>query len=193
MASKSIRAESRQETSSVFLFMQVEIARLRRIGKVRTSETYTATLRSFMKFRQGKDVSWNEINPNLMLAYEAYLQNRGITRNSTSFYMRILRAVYHRAVEKGLTEDRRPFRQVYTGIDKTVKRAIPLKAIKQIKDLDLSANPRLEFARDMFLFSFYTRGMSFIDMAYLKKKDLQNGMLVYRRRKTGQRLTIRWE
>ena len=96
-------------------------------------------------------------------------------------------------MEKGLTEQRNPFRHVYTGIDKTVKRAIPLKAIKQIKELDLSMNPSLEFARDMFLFSFYTRGMSFIDMAYLKKKDLQNGILSYRRRKTGQQLFIRWE
>ena len=53
--------------------------------------------------------------------------------------------------------------------------------------------PSLDFARDMFLFSFYTRGMSFIDMAYLKKKDLSNGILSYRRRKTGQQLFIRWE
>ncbi len=107
--------------------------------------------------------------------------------------MRILRAVYHRAVEKGLTEERRPFKQVYTGIDKTIKRAIPLSAIKRIKELDLSARPSLDFSRDMFLFSFYTRGMSFIDMTYLKKNDLQNDMLVYRRRKTGQRLMIKWE
>jgi integrase len=35
--------------------------------------------------------------------------------------------------------------------------------------------------------------MSFIDMAYLKKKDLSNGILSYRRRKTGQQLFIRWE
>ena len=45
----------------------------------------------------------------------------------------------------------------------------------------------------MLLFSFYTRGMSFIDMAYLKKKDLSNGILSYRRRKTKQQLFIRWE
>ena len=65
--------------------------------------------------------------------------------------------------------------------------------IKRMKNLDLSLQPNLEFARDMFLFSFYTRGMSFIDMAHLKKKDLQNGFLSYRRRKTGQQLVIRWE
>ena len=30
-------------------------------------------------------------------------------------------------------------------------------------------------------------------MAYLKKSDLKNGILMYRRRKTGQQLTIKWE
>ena len=64
--------------------------------------------------------------------------------------------------------------------------------IKQIKELDLSLTPSLDFARDMFLFSFCTRGMSFVDMAYLKKKDLKNGYLTYRRKKTGQLLTVEW-
>ena len=95
--------------------------------------------------------------------------------------------------KKELVEQRNPFRHVYTGVDKTVKRAVPLSAIKRMKNLDLSLQPVLDFARDMFLFSFYTRGMSFIDMAHLKKKDLQNGFLSYRRRKTGQQLIIRWE
>lgn len=67
-------------------------------------------------------------------------------------------------------EQRNPFRHVYTGVDKTVKRAVPLSAIKRMKNLDLSLQPNLEFARDMFLFSFYTRGMSFIDMAHLKRE-----------------------
>mgnify|MGYP000420601345 CR=1 FL=1 len=126
--------------------------------------------------RENKDVLLEDVGSDLMLMYEAYLRNKGLTKNSTSFYMRILRAVYNRAVEKDLTTNRNPFKHVYTGIDKTIKRAISLKAIKQIKNLDLSLQPSLDFARDMFLFSFYTRGMSFIDMAYLKKKDLSNGI-----------------
>ena len=178
---------------SLFNFMQGVIAQLQQMGKQRTSETYRATLRSFMSFREEKDILLEEIDSDTMLMYEAYLRNRGLTKNTTSFYMRILRAVYNRAIEKDLTTNRNPFKHVYTGIDKTVKRAIPLKAIKQIKSLDLSLQPSLDFARDMFLFSFYTRGMSFIDMAYLKKKDLSNGILSYRRRKTGQQLFIRWE
>ena len=178
---------------SLFNFMQGVIVQLQQMGKQRTSETYRTTLRSFMSFREEKDILLEEIDSDTMLMYEAYLRNRGLTKNTTSFYMRILRAVYNRAVEKDLTTNRNPFKHVYTGIDKTVKRAIPLKAIKQIKNLDLSLQPSLDFARDMFLFSFYTRGMSFIDMAYIKKKDLSNGILSYRRRKTGQQLFIRWE
>ena len=178
---------------SFFRFMEGVIVRLKLLNKERTAENYAATLKSFMRFREDSDVLLDEFSSDLMMEYEAYMKAQDITMNTVSFYMRILRAVYNRAVEKGLTEQRNPFRHVYTGIDKTVKRAIPLKAIKQIKELDLSMNPSLEFARDMFLFSFYTRGMSFIDMAYLKKKDLQNGILSYRRRKTGQQLFIRWE
>ena len=178
---------------SLFNFMQGVIAQLQQMGKQRTSETYRCTLKSFIQFRENKDVLLEDIDSDLMLMYEAYLHNKGLTKNSTSFYMRILRAVYNRAVEKDLTINRNPFKHVYTGIDKTIKRAIPLKAIKQIKSLNLSLQPSLDFARDMFLFSFYTRGMSFIDMAYLKKKDLSNGILSYRRRKTGQQLFIRWE
>ena len=178
---------------SLFNFMQRVIAQLQQMGKQRTSETYRCTLKSFMQFREDKDVLLEDIDSDLMLMYEAYLRNKGLTKNSTSFYMRILRAVYNRAVEKDLTTNRNPFKHVYTGIDKTIKRAIPLKAVKQIKNLDLSLQPSLDFARDMFVFSFYTRGMSFIDMAYLKKKDLSNGILSYRRRKTGQQLFIRWE
>ncbi len=107
--------------------------------------------------------------------------------------MRILRAVYNRAVEKDIVVQKYPFKSVYTGIEKTVKRAVPLKIIRQIKQADLSLFPSLDYARDLFMFSFYTRGMSFVDMAYLKKRDLQNGTLSYRRKKTGQQLYVKWE
>ena len=179
--------------SSLFTFMHGVIAQLKQLGKVRTSETYTATLKSFMAFRDEQDVPLDGISSDMMLMYEAHLKARGVRMNTISFYMRNLRAVYNRAVEKGLTQPNNPFRHVYTGVDKTVKRAIPIKAIKALKKLDLSMKPSLDFARDMFLFSFYTRGMSFVDIAYLKKTDLQNGILTYRRRKTGQELSIKWE
>lgn len=189
-----ITAFQRQaDEQSLFNFMGNVITQLKQIGKLRTAETYTATLRSFMRFRNDTDVLLDDITPELIEMYEAYLQNNGVVRNTSSFYMRILRAVYNRAVEKEFVKQRNPFKNVYTGVDKTAKRALPLSTIRRIKNLDLTRLPKLEFARDMFLFSFYTRGMSFIDMAFLKKTDLQNGYLKYRRRKTKQQLFIRWE
>lgn len=177
---------------SLFNFMEGIIVKLKQNGKVRTSETYRATLNSFKKFRKDEDIMLDCLTSEIMEAYEAWHQSRGVAPNTISFYTRILRAVYNRAVEDEIIENRNPFRHVYTGVDKTVKRALPIQTIKKIKGLDLSLAPALDFARDMFMMSFMLRGMSFIDMAYLRKTDLANGYVIYRRRKTGQQLTIEW-
>lgn len=177
---------------SLFSFMQSIIARLKRNGKQRTAETYRSTLNSFRTFRRGDDIMLDCITPDIMEDFEAWHRRRGVAPNTISFYTRILRAVYNRAVEADIINDLHPFRHVYTGVDKTVKRALPLTLIKEIKTLDLSLAPRLDFARNMFLMSFYLRGMSFIDMAFLRKTDLCNGYITYRRRKTGQLLMIEW-
>lgn len=177
---------------SLFNFMESIIVRLRQNGKIRTSETYRAALNSFKKFRKGKDIMLDRITSEVMESYEAWHKKRGVALNSISFYVRILRATYNRAVENGIIENRNPFRKVYTGVAKTIKRALPLPIIKEIKTLELTLTPALDFARDMFMISFYFRGMSFIDMAFLKKTDLKNGYITYRRRKTGQYLIIEW-
>ncbi len=173
--------------------METVISHLWKLGKAQTAENYTSTMNSFKRFTGGRDVKWSQFSPKLMMEYEAWLKSGGISRNTASFYNRILRAVYNRAAENGLTVRDTPFRHVYTGIEKTVKRALPLGCIRRIKSLDLTENPGGDYARDMFLFSFYTRGMSFVDMAFLKKTDLRSGALTYCRRKTGRRLIIRWE
>ena len=147
------------------------IGRLRLSDRCRTAESYLTSFNSFMRFRDDVDVSLDKIDADLMTAYEGYLRREGICPNTSSYYMRNLRAIYNRAVEDGLTVQCYPFRRVYTGIDRTVKRAVPLQVIGRIRNLDLSLDPRLDYARDLFMFSFYTRGMSFVDMAYLKKKD----------------------
>ena len=178
---------------TLFSFIEKLILKLQKNGQVRTSETYNCTLNSFKRFRCGNDLYFVELDSDLLMSYEYFLKSEGLSLNTISFYMRRLRAIYNRAVEEGLTEQNNLFKKVYTSSEKTVKRAIPLKLIKQLKYLDLSYSTAKAFARDMFLFSFYTRGMSFVDIAYLQKKDLKNGILNYRRKKTGQRLYVRWE
>ena len=176
---------------SFFLFMENVIIRLRQLKHTATINNYRAALASFKRFRNQEDIPVEAIDHIVMEDYQAYLHSSGLVSNSISFYMRILRAVYNRAVEQDLTKDRKPFRTVFTGVGKTVKRAISIRDIKRIKELDLSCKPRLEFARDIFIFLFLCRGMSFIDAAFLKKNDVQNGVLIYHRHKTGQLLRVK--
>jgi len=189
---KRYKATASDQTT-VFEYIKRQSERMKKLGRVRTGETYRQTLRSFMKFRKGVDLYFDMLDADMVEQYESFMRSNNLSRNTTSFYIRILRCIYNRAVEDGLVRQTDPFKRVYTGVDKTAKRAISLKEIKRIKELDLSDKPALDYARDLFLFSFYTRGMSFIDLAYLRKRDLSNGYITYIRKKTGQQLTIRWE
>ena len=101
---------------SLFNFMESLIARLKQNGKIRTSETYRSTLNSFKNFRQDEDIMLDCITSEIMEAYEAWHKKRGVAPNTISFYTRVLRAVYHRAIEDDVIENRNPFRKVYTGV-----------------------------------------------------------------------------
>lgn len=181
--------------------IQSAIARQKREGRVTTADHYRSAFNSFRRFlAEAKplgamgtgDLMLDRLTSETMEQYEAWLKGTGVCPNTISFYIRIFRAVYRRAVEDEEIDDRHPFRRVYTGVDRTVKRALPLKVLRKVKALDLAGKPSLDFARDMFLLSFYLRGMSFVDMAFLRKSDLRDGYIIYRRRKTSQQLSIAW-
>ena len=189
-------ARNKRTSESLFTFMNLLIALLLKNGQLRTMQHYKATLNSYMRFRDGKDISIKEIDAQEMQSYEAYLKNVvKVCSNTSSFYLRILRATYNKAVEKGFTQQQNPFKNVYTGIAKTKKRAIPTESLSSIKQLSSTQKltPQQELARDTFLMCFYLRGISFIDLAHLRKSDLKDGYISYTRSKTGQRLSIRWE
>lgn len=181
-----------KERQWLFAYLGNRIHKLKENGKYRTAETYQTALNSFKRFRNNIDIQFDSVTADVIEAYESYLYHKGLCPNSVSFHLRILRAVYNRAVSDGITEQANPFGRVYTGVEKTNKRAIGIDLLKQIKEVELKDEPMLAYSRDMFLLSFFFRGMSFIDMAYLKKTDLKGTMLSYRRRKTGQILSIQW-
>lgn len=183
-----------KRTYTLVKFMTHIISQLKANGQSRTMRHYQATLNSFMRFRKNKDITLKQINADVIQSYEVYLKTEAqVCRNTSSFYLRILRAVYNKAQNIGLTRSQsNPFRLVYTGIDKTRKRAIPVDAIKNIKNLDLSHSPSCEMAKDTFIMSYYLRGISFVDLAHLRKSNLRNGVLRYHRSKTHQQIAIQW-
>lgn len=182
-----------QTKITLFKFTTTIISDYHKRGQHRTAETYQSTLNSLKRFCQGEDIELVDFDKEFIIAYEYYLKSCGLQHNTISFYMCRLRAIYNKAVERELIEQRTPFKCLKIGMEKTIKRAIPIRYIKKLKSLKLKEFSSKDLARDMFLFSFYTRGMSFVDIAFLRKKDLKNGVLSYRRKKTGQMLHIRWE
>ena len=164
---------------SLFDYMKQEIEEMKEQGRLRTAETYTTTLYSISRFLHHDNILIEEIDSKLLKSYEQSLLNSGVAKNSSSFYMRILRATYNRAVKEGLIEQQSPFKNVYTGIDETVKYTV--------------SYPDLAFARDMFMLSFYTRGMAFIDLVFLKKSDFLDDSIIYRRHKNDKKVFIKWE
>lgn len=173
-------------------FINGIIDRLRLNGQYKSWQHYRSTLNSVLRFREGRDFSLRKLDADMVRSYEAYLKGQGVCRNTSSFYMRILRAVYNRAVAMNLIVQRYPFGNVYTGIDTTRKRAITFDEVRRIRELDMGGSKSSELARDTFVLCFYLRGISFVDLAHLKKSDIRYGFLHYNRSKTMQRLTVRW-
>ena len=182
-----------RQSVSVLAFMDGQIAQLTADNRLGTARNYTRARQSFSGFLGGADLPFSAFTDRLVEEYNAYLMRRGVVRNTVSFYMRILRSVYNKAVRKHLAEPGAPFGSVYTGVDRTRKRAVDERLIARLRNFELPDSGSLSLARDLFLFSYYTRGMAFVDMAYLRKKDLCDGAIHYVRRKTGQRMTVRLE
>lgn len=182
-----------EDRATVMSFMDARIGQLISSGRLGTARNYIRARNSLAQYLGPADVTFVSMTKDFVSGYGAFLQRRGLVRNSISFYMRILRAVYNSAVRHLLVEQTYPFSDVYTGVDRTRKRAVGETVVSRLFRLDLSRSASLTLARDMFLFSYCTMGMAFVDMAYLRKDDIRGGSIHYVRRKTGQPLCVRME
>lgn len=185
------------------LYAEQQAEKLQAGGQERTANAYRSATRSFIKFNEDDDFLLEQINPYLIKSYESYLKESGKSLNTISFYMRNLRAIYYRAVRDKRIElcAEDPFHQVYTGVQITRKRALNKQEINSLNNLVLietedilenkAVSNGLYFALDIFLFCFYSRGMPFVDVAYLRKENIQKGVLSYFRKKTGQLVEVK--
>ena len=124
--------------STVLAYVETQAARLEANGKLGTARNYRRTLGSFSDFLGGRDIPFSLVDERLVGQYDDWLRRRGVVRNTVSFYMRILRAVYNRAVKEDVVPQADPFRHVYTGVDQTCKRAVGEDVIVRLRQLDLT-------------------------------------------------------
>ena len=162
-------------------------------GRHSTAHNYLSAANSLSAFLGGRDIPVRAVTDRLVEEYARWLNGRGVCRNTLSFYMRVLRAAYNKAADEGQTRQNHPFRNVYTGIERTPKRAVSEETVSALYRTPIRDTSPLSMARDLFLFSYCARGMAFVDMACLRKSDIGSGRLRYRRHKTGQRIDVRLE
>ncbi|MBQ9666154.1 MAG: site-specific integrase [Bacteroidaceae bacterium] len=203
----------RPSLPSTFLaFASVESALMKSQRHFGIAANYTCAARSFGRFlsSQGSaDVSFPHMTPCMMANYEAWLLSQGVCRNTSSCYMRSLHSIYNRAVRQGLAKDN-PFADVYTGVARTKKRAVSREVIRRIYHLDIQGElvrmgrdahrktfahvaADIQLTRDLFIFCFCARGLTFVDAAYLKRQNLAGNLLRYTRHKTGQHMEVKIE
>lgn len=186
-------AAFKKREHSFFEFAWKEIKQLELEERYSTSRNHATAIRSFSRFREGKDITISEISSEIMVTYETWLKRKGVCLNTISCYMRSLSAIYNKGVVQGLSVQQSTFCRVFTGLEKTVKRAVTVEDVQALLKLQLPTRNSMAWARDLFVFSFYARGMPFVDMAYLKKQQIHDGYLVYHRRKTQQEIRVKLE
>ncbi len=188
------RLKRTSEFKSIFKYFDHVIARLENSNRIGYANIFKSTKNSLEKFSANKDLGFMEIDASFINNYEADCLSRGVKLNSIFVYMRTFKTLISYARnEEIVREDYNPFKDnsftKYRRI-KTVKRAISKQNIKAIIALEIDNNTSQFHSRNYFLFSFYNRGMNFVDMAFLKWDDIANNQLSYTRRKTKENFNI---
>ena len=172
-----------------------------RVEKLQDEGRYDAAnklkmyLRKFIAYLGKSEVPFKDFDSLLIRNYHTWLKNQELGRNTISLYIRNLKRVYRLAVESGLADECHPFEGMDVSYHvKKEKNGLTLAEVKHMRDLDLSSeHPSIVFARDIFLFSVYARGMRSDDIFRLTRKNIQDGQLTYRQHITGKEISIPWE
>ena len=170
------------------------IGELRENGRWGTAHIYQSTLNVFSAFNNYRDLHLRKLNPVVLKRFEMHLRQRDCSWNTVSTYLRTFRAVYNRAVDlRKAPYVPHLFRSVYTGTRADHKRALCDDDMKKVF-AKLSRTSGVPFAvcqaQELFILMFSLRGMPFVDLAYLRKSDLRDNVITYRRRKTGRPLSV---
>lgn len=196
-----MNVERKNAKDDLRLYIPEVIGMLKREGKFPAMHVYACTLRSYEKFcaeeRHPKNttasLSMQEIfTPERLKEYEDWLAGQQSSPNTISTYMRTLQAVYNRWMSPGI-EGYNPvlFKDVYTKVESRTKRALTAEQMEQLRNTDFSVlTLRQQQVLTYFLLMFMLRGMPFINLAHLRKSDLRNRRITYRRHKTGKLMVV---
>ena len=168
------------------------IAQMYSVKRTGNAIVYQTAVNRFLLFCNKPNIKFSEINYSLLDRFSHDLKLQGLKQNSISNYFRSLRAIYNKAIKaKIIDRSLYPFFDIKIKTEKTVKRAILVADIARLSQVIKDDQTPSYKALKYFLLSFYLIGISFTDMAYLSRKNIFDGRVVYRRRKTHKEYSIK--
>ena len=174
---------------------KAEIERLESLGKINSATKHKYALQVLDGYKP-TTMALEAIDLDYLKGLELYLRQRGNKDNSIATRFAIFKAIYNKAVKEGkVAVKQNPFSiyQVGSLWAKTRKRAIDNDDIQRLIDLEITEGHTTEYrrlAKDLFLFSYFTAGMNFGDIARLRYKDILRGRVNYSRHKTQKLLSF---
>lgn len=174
---------------------KAEIERLESLGKINSATKHKYALQVLDGYKP-TTMALEAIDLDYLKGLELYLRQRGNKDNSIATRFAIFKAIYNKAVKEGkVAVKQNPFSiyQVGSLWAKTRKRAIDKDDIQRLIDLEITEGHTTEYrrlAKDLFLFSYFTAGMNFGDIARLRYKDILRGRVNYSRHKTQKLLSF---
>lgn len=186
-------------TSFVYDFIEILLKEMEQKGKAGNRTVYRDTRNALQKYRPSKTLMFADIDYKFLKGWEAHLFSRGCTSGGIGVRMRTLRAVLNEAIRRGdMAKELYPFstQENKNGYSithlksKKSPRALSMEDIERLKDFPITTYPELKKSHAYFMFSYYCRGMNFTDMAYLKRENIYNKRIDYKRKKTGQEFSI---
>ena len=176
--------------SSIVKQLREEIALTRSLCRESTHKNKVTAVNVFERFltetQQHTTVTIKTVTPDHFKAFECWLLKHGYSPNYAALHMRCLRALINRINGNGS----QLFSNVRTSNCQTMKRAVNAYTIKQLNNMKLPFGSAIAQARDIFLFCFYCMGIPLIDAVMLKKNQVMDRCISYRRQKTGRLVNI---
>lgn len=155
------------------------------LKKYGIAAAYKSTQSSIRLFLEDRDIYMANISEKLVDGYRSFLMERKVSDNTIKYYMRNFRSIYNAAIRKGYRfKEKYPFARLRAAPSQTVKRALSKEQMRAINNLELPPRSNLEKYRDLFLFSFFAQGMPFVDLVMLKKENICEGVISYKRYKS---------
>lgn len=157
----------------------------------RTRQIYETTWKRICEFTdKAERLNFEDITVKWLNEFNGYMAERSPAQNARSIHLRDIRAVFNFAIDEEMT-DLYPFRKFKIKSTPTMKRSLSADDIRMIATMPLL--PWQEEYRDVFMLIFYLIGINIVDLFSLTHENVQNGRIVYTRRKTKRIYSIKIE